>query len=135
MKQLLTEVDTWIRRKILGNLLETVEEGANKVPHDTPLRDSRMESAWTGKLPKRTMESGAYAELGPYEQKNSPPWLYNHDELLQISLWKRGNRRASNGTHGGVRGRDLYLEIPPTRISGDCYFTFPFWRSLNESIQ
>lgn len=28
-----------------GNLLETVEEGANKVPHDTPLRDSRMESA------------------------------------------------------------------------------------------
>ncbi len=45
MKQLLTEVDTWIRRKILGNRLETVEEGANKVPHDTPLRDSRMESA------------------------------------------------------------------------------------------
>ena len=45
MKQLLMEVDTWIRRKILGNLLETVEEGANKVPHDTPLRDSRMESA------------------------------------------------------------------------------------------
>ena len=45
MKQLLTEVDTCIRRKILGNLLETVEEGANKVPHDTPLRDSRMESA------------------------------------------------------------------------------------------
>ena len=104
MKQLLTEVDTWIRRKILGNRLETVEEGANKVPHDTPLRDSRMESAWTGKLPKRTMESGAYAELGPYEQKNSPPWLYIHDELLQISMWKRGNRRALNGTHGGVRG-------------------------------
>ena len=45
MKQLLTEVDTWIRRKILGNLLETVEEGANKVPHDTPLRDSIIESA------------------------------------------------------------------------------------------
>lgn len=104
MKQLLTEVDTWIRRKILGNLLETVEEGANKVPHDTPLRDSRMESAWTGKLPKRTMESGAYAELGPYEQKNSLPWLYIHDELLQISMWKWGNRRALNGTHGGVRG-------------------------------
>ena len=50
------------------------------------------------------MESGAYAELGPYEQRNSPPWLYIHDELLQISMGIRGNRRALNGTHGDVRG-------------------------------
>ena len=28
-----------------GNLLETVEEGANKVPHDAPIRNFRMESA------------------------------------------------------------------------------------------
>ncbi|MEE3441538.1 MAG: hypothetical protein VZQ46_04530 [Megasphaera elsdenii] len=28
---------------------------------------------------------------------------------------KLGNRRVPNGTHGGVRGRDFYSEIPPTR--------------------
>ena len=29
---------------------------------------------------------------------------------------KLGNRRVPNGTHGGVRGRDFYSEIPPTRL-------------------
>ena len=86
MKQLLTEVDTWIRRKILGNRLETVEEGANKVPHDTPLRDSEWKVHELVNCRKGPWRGGAYAELGPYEQKNSPPWLYIHDELLQISM-------------------------------------------------
>ena len=25
------------------------------------------------------------------------------------------NRRVPNGTHGGVRGREIYLNFPPTR--------------------
>ena len=27
------------------------------------------------------------------------------------------NRRVPNGTHGGVRGREIYLNFPPTRLS------------------
>jgi len=26
------------------------------------------------------------------------------------------NRRVPNGTHGGVRGREIYLNFPPTRL-------------------
>ena len=27
------------------------------------------------------------------------------------------NRRVPNGTHGGVRGREIYLNFPPTRLN------------------
>ena len=85
MKQLLTEVDTWIRRKILGNLLETVEEGANRC---------RMIRHCA--IPEWKVHELVNCRKGPWRaalmlssvltNKNSPPWLYNHDELLQISL-------------------------------------------------
>ena len=34
------------------------------------------------------------------------------------------NRRVPNGTHGGVRGRRIYLNPPPTRF---CLYLVIYW--------
>ena len=65
-----------------GSLLETVEEGQNEIPHDKAVQPAQMEGTRTGQLSQRDMESGTNAEPNPDQQRNSPPRLHNHDELL-----------------------------------------------------
>ena len=48
-----------------GNLLETMEESQNTLQDDKAVWSAKVESAWTGKLPKRNMESSINAEPGP----------------------------------------------------------------------
>ena len=67
------------------HLLEAVEENPDEIPDDTPVQHPRMEGARTGELPKGRMEGGAHAERCPHQQRNSPSWLYHHDELLPAS--------------------------------------------------
>ena len=54
-------------QKDTGNLLETVEEGQDKVPNDKAVQPAEMEGAWTGQLPKGDMESGTNAEPNPHK--------------------------------------------------------------------
>ena len=58
MKQLLTEVDTWIRRKILGNLLETVEEGSDKVCGAQETGPRRQGGLGVGQYPQIVLAYG-----------------------------------------------------------------------------
>ena len=74
------------------------------------------EGACAGELQKRRVEGGTHAEPYPDKQRNSTSWLYRHDVLFQASERKVRNCRVPNGTHGGVRDRAVYFEVPPTRF-------------------
>ena len=59
----------WRMDKAQGKsgVLETMEESKDKIPYDKAVWYSRMEGAWNGKLPQRSMESGTNAKLGSNE--------------------------------------------------------------------
>ena len=74
-------------------------------------------------LQKRELAEGVldgsrkrYSHAHHYKQKTHSSRIFQYRGQLRVSALMRLNRRVPNGMHGGVRGRPLGDEGPPTRL-------------------
>ena len=66
-----------------------------------------------------------------FQTRSSPIWFslnarLLHQKMCYLLSWL--NRRVPNGTHGGVRGRGIYLNSPPTRFMPEYYLEYYYLR-------
>ena len=62
-----------------GGVLEAMETDKNQIQEAPPIRYTRLGCPRNGELPKRDLALIAYAEQSSDQERNSQPWLYDHD--------------------------------------------------------
>ena len=99
-----------------------MEETQDKSKEPYAIGDTRVAGKGGKQLPESLLAHGEERSCtkGNLERKTRTGRILQYPRPVRVCALMRLNRRVPNGTHGGVRGREISLNFPPTRL----YLTF-----------